>query len=122
MAVNEQRPVKEFYEHSKKDEQTKYEYPDIVPDVMSSLAELLEIELTIQDVMLKFLKVLYNPSPEGYLRGAYQRKRFRCSKTIMNVLWSEIGMYWKIEIDECDLSFTNKKPIANVLRLHIGGG
>jgi octanoyl-[GcvH]:protein N-octanoyltransferase len=54
--------VKGFYEHSKKGEQTKYAYPDIVPDVMSSLAELLEIELTVQDVMLKFLKVLQSKS------------------------------------------------------------
>ena len=54
--------IKEFYEHSKKGEKTKYVYPDIVPHVMSSLAELLEIELTIQDVMLTFLKALQSKS------------------------------------------------------------
>jgi octanoyl-[GcvH]:protein N-octanoyltransferase len=50
--------IKEFYERSQKDEQTKYVYPVIVPHVMSSLAELLETDLTIQDVMLTFLKAL----------------------------------------------------------------
>ena len=35
----------------------------------------------------------------------------------MNVLWSEIGMCWKIEMTD---GFQIKKPIAKVLRLHIG--
>jgi len=50
--------IKKFYELSKKEVVTKYVYPIIFPHVMSSLAELLEIDLTIQDVMLRFLKVL----------------------------------------------------------------
>ena len=54
--------IKEFYERSQKDERTKYVYPVIVPHVMSSLAELLEIDLTIQDVMLTFLKALQSKS------------------------------------------------------------
>ncbi len=58
--------IKEFYKHSKKDEKTKYDYPVIIPDVMSSLAELLEIDLTIQDVMLKFLKALQSKSGRLY--------------------------------------------------------
>src|SRR3954451_1428312 len=54
--------IKGFYERSQKDERTKYVYPVIVPRVMSSLAELLEIDLTIQDVMLTFLKALQSKS------------------------------------------------------------
>ena len=54
--------IKEFYERSQKDERTKYVYPVIVPHVMSSLAELLETDLTIQDVMLTFLKALQSKS------------------------------------------------------------
>jgi octanoyl-[GcvH]:protein N-octanoyltransferase len=54
--------IKGFYERSQKDERTKYVYPVIVPHVMSSLAELLETDLTIQDVMLTFLKALQSKS------------------------------------------------------------
>jgi octanoyl-[GcvH]:protein N-octanoyltransferase len=54
--------IKGFYERSQKDEKTKYVYPVIVPHVMSSLAELLETDLTIQDVMLTFLKALQSKS------------------------------------------------------------
>ncbi len=54
--------IQHFYELSKKEEQTKYAYPDIVPHVMSSLTDLLEIDLTIQDVMLMFLKALQSKS------------------------------------------------------------
>ena len=60
--------IKEFYEHSKKEEKTKYVYPVIVPHVMSSLAELLEIDLTIQDVMLTFLKALQSKSGKAFYR------------------------------------------------------
>jgi octanoyl-[GcvH]:protein N-octanoyltransferase len=54
--------IQNFYALSKKEEQTKYAYPDIVPHVMSSLTDLLEIDLTIQDVMLMFLKALQSKS------------------------------------------------------------
>jgi octanoyl-[GcvH]:protein N-octanoyltransferase len=54
--------IKQFYEQSRKGQETKYVYPQIVPTVMSSLAELLHVGLTIQDVMLRFLKVLKTKS------------------------------------------------------------
>ena len=54
--------IKEFYERSQKGERTKYVYPVIVPHVMSSLADLLETDLTVQDVMLTFLKALQSKS------------------------------------------------------------
>lgn len=50
--------VKNFYALAKQTSDTKYEYPEVNPDVMSSLSELLEVELTIQDVMLRFLTAL----------------------------------------------------------------
>ncbi|MFE8701903.1 biotin/lipoate A/B protein ligase family protein [Cytobacillus sp. FJAT-54145] len=50
--------VKKFYALAKQTSDTKYEYPEVNPEVMSSLSELLEVELTIQDVMLRFLTVL----------------------------------------------------------------
>ena len=51
--------VRRFYELGHKGEQTKYVYPDVEPSVMSSLAELLEMDLTVADVMGRFLKVLH---------------------------------------------------------------
>lgn len=50
--------IKQFYELSKKGEETKQVYPEIVPEVMASLSELLQVDLTVQDVMLRFLQVL----------------------------------------------------------------
>lgn len=50
--------IKQFYELSKKGEETKQVYPEIVPEVMGSLSELLQVDLTVQDVMLRFLQVL----------------------------------------------------------------
>ncbi|MGE7603819.1 lipoate--protein ligase family protein [Peribacillus sp. NPDC097675] len=50
--------VKGFYEAAKRQVDTKFTYPDIVPSVMASLSELLSTTLSIQDVMLRFLKVL----------------------------------------------------------------
>lgn len=52
--------IQEFYRISKKDEKTKFVYPDIDPTVMASLAELLQTEFTIEDVMLRFLQTLKN--------------------------------------------------------------
>lgn len=50
--------VKGFYESAKRQEKTKFTYPDIVPSVMASLSELLGTPLSVQDVMLRFLQVL----------------------------------------------------------------
>ncbi|MGD7042909.1 lipoate--protein ligase family protein [Jeotgalibacillus proteolyticus] len=51
-----------FYEEAVKGEVTKHTYPDIKPEVMASLSELLKTELTIQDGMLRFLQSLKNVS------------------------------------------------------------
>ncbi|MBM7653950.1 lipoate--protein ligase family protein [Neobacillus cucumis] len=50
--------VREFYQLAKKDEQTKFVYPEVVPEVMASLSDLLGVELTIADVMLRLLQQL----------------------------------------------------------------
>ncbi|WP_203363460.1 lipoate--protein ligase family protein [Bacillus sp. REN10] len=54
--------IRRFYRAGKKEEQTKWVYPVIQPDVMASLSELLGKELTISDVMLRFLTALNNYS------------------------------------------------------------
>ncbi|MDQ0200918.1 lipoate--protein ligase family protein [Neobacillus ginsengisoli] len=50
--------VKQFYEIAKNSEQTKFSFPEIVPEVMASLSELLGEDLTIADVMLRLLNQL----------------------------------------------------------------
>lgn len=50
--------IGKFYSLSRKGEQTKFQYPEIQPEVMASLSELFNADLTIQDVMLRFLKAL----------------------------------------------------------------
>ncbi|MEH6943763.1 lipoate--protein ligase family protein [Bacillus sp. JJ722] len=58
--------IKQFYSIAKKDKETKFEYPSIVPEVMASLSELLQVHLTVQDVMLLFLKALQEHSDSIY--------------------------------------------------------
>jgi octanoyl-[GcvH]:protein N-octanoyltransferase len=76
--------VGKFYELAKRNEVTKFAYPEIVPEVMASLAELLRVELTVSDVMLRLLKELkensdllfagpLNEVELGLLPGYYQR-------------------------------------------------
>jgi octanoyl-[GcvH]:protein N-octanoyltransferase len=50
--------IKQFYEIAKQGEQTKFAYPEIVPDVMASLSELLGANFTIADVMFRLLNQL----------------------------------------------------------------
>ncbi len=50
--------VREFYALAKQNEHTKFTYPEIKPEVMASLSELLNKDLTIQDVMLRLLNTL----------------------------------------------------------------
>lgn len=50
--------VRQFYKLAKRDEQTKFVYPEIVPEVMASLSELLGTPLSIADVMLRLLRQL----------------------------------------------------------------
>ncbi|WP_042351124.1 lipoate--protein ligase family protein [Bacillus massiliigorillae] len=58
--------VKQFYSIAKENVETKFVYPSIVPEVMASLSELLQIELTVQDVMLTFLKAIQDHSDSIY--------------------------------------------------------
>ncbi|WP_110063671.1 lipoate--protein ligase family protein [Cytobacillus oceanisediminis] len=58
--------IGKFYSLSRKGEQTKFQYPEIQPAVMASLSELLGAELTVQDVMLRFLQALKNKAGRLY--------------------------------------------------------
>ncbi|WP_312473189.1 lipoate--protein ligase family protein [Neobacillus sp.] len=50
--------IKQFYQRAKQAEQTKFAYPVIVPDVMASLSELLAVNFTIADVILRLFTQL----------------------------------------------------------------
>lgn len=58
--------VKEFYHRSKRQAETKFAYPEIKPGVMASLSELLQEELSIQDVMKKLLLTLHKNGESIY--------------------------------------------------------
>lgn len=49
-----------FYTIAKKEADTKFVFPIIKPEVMASLSELLQQNLSIQDVMLRFLQAIKN--------------------------------------------------------------
>src|SRR5690606_26082126 len=50
--------VRDFYTYAKFNEPSKYYFPDVRPEVMASLSELLKVDLSIQAVMLRFLQAL----------------------------------------------------------------
>ncbi|MGJ7910942.1 lipoate--protein ligase family protein [Neobacillus sp. LXY-1] len=85
--------VKEFYRLAKQDASTKFFVPDIVPEVMASLSELLDVDLTIGDCMFRLLTELKKASDTlfsgglnevelGLLPGYYQRIAERNEKIL----------------------------------------
>ncbi|MCA1065514.1 lipoate--protein ligase family protein [Rossellomorea sp. AcN35-11] len=72
--------IRRFYEAGLKDGTTKFTFPSIDPDVMASLSELLGVEFSIQDVMLRFLQSLKGFSGEFY-SGALQGEEYGMYET-----------------------------------------
>ena len=50
--------IKEFYRQAKGEQETKFQYPMIQPDVMASLSELLSDHLTVEDTLMRLRKTL----------------------------------------------------------------
>ncbi|WP_251551733.1 lipoate--protein ligase family protein [Neobacillus muris] len=76
--------IREFYRLAKREQETKFDYPEIKPEVMASLSELLNMQLSVGDVMLRLLTQLKQNSDRLYagqlnavelelLPGYYQR-------------------------------------------------
>lgn len=61
--------IKDFYQAAIAGEETKFAYPDIQPEVMASLSELLQTSLTVSDVMQRFLQVLQEHSERVYMQN-----------------------------------------------------
>lgn len=55
--------IREFYEAGKGGEETKFSYPDIQPEVMASLSELLGRDITVPEVVLDLHELLGSPAP-----------------------------------------------------------
>ena len=58
--------VKQFYTFAKNGHSAKFIFPDINPEVMASLSELLGVKLTITEVMCRFLQALKRTSGQLY--------------------------------------------------------
>lgn len=58
--------IKEFYSLAQKNQATKFQYPEVNPEVMASLSELFGVELSINDCLLRVLKSLKENSNEIY--------------------------------------------------------
>ncbi|MEG0449798.1 MAG: lipoate--protein ligase family protein [Lysinibacillus sp.] len=56
--------IRDFYEASIQGVETKFTYPQIVPEVMASLAELVDSELTVESTVLRIQNVLHQLAKE----------------------------------------------------------
>lgn len=56
--------IRDFYEESLQNEETKFTYPQIVPEVMASLSELVDPKLTVGAVVIRLQQVLHAFSEE----------------------------------------------------------
>ncbi|MFD1361604.1 lipoate--protein ligase family protein [Lentibacillus salinarum] len=56
------RLIQDFYDVARKGEETKFAYPDVDPDVMASLSELLGIELTVDGMKARVLQGIQDVS------------------------------------------------------------
>ncbi|EFI69091.1 lipoate--protein ligase family protein [Lysinibacillus capsici] len=50
--------IRDFYEESLQQEETKFAYPQIVPEVMASLSELIDPHLTVEAVVIRLQQLL----------------------------------------------------------------
>jgi octanoyl-[GcvH]:protein N-octanoyltransferase len=56
--------IRDFYKESLRGEETKFTYPNIVPDVMASLSELIDASLTVEAVVIRLQQFLNNMAEE----------------------------------------------------------
>ncbi|MCZ2257484.1 lipoate--protein ligase family protein [Sporosarcina sp. G11-34] len=61
--------IRDVYEIGLQGEETKFDYPDIHPEVMASLAELLEMPLTVSDVVGRIQTLLPTLAEEVFIGG-----------------------------------------------------
>lgn len=66
--------VKDFYSGSLKEEETKFDFPKIQPEVMASLSELLNKPLTVQDTVFRLQAVLKQLSKQNSVESLNQEE------------------------------------------------
>ncbi|MCR8854582.1 biotin/lipoate A/B protein ligase family protein [Lysinibacillus sp. FSL R7-0073] len=52
--------IRDFYEESLQQEETKFTYPQIIPEVMASLSELVDPHLTVEAVVIRLQQLLHH--------------------------------------------------------------
>ena len=67
--------VRDFYILGKKEDETKFEYPDVDPTVVASLSTLIGIELTMEEMKNRVRQTLENFSTEVVSSGMYELER-----------------------------------------------
>ncbi|ETT87254.1 lipoate--protein ligase family protein [Viridibacillus sp. FSL R5-0477] len=75
--------IRDFYKIGLQDEQTKFEYPQIRPEVMASLSELLNEKLTVQQTVIDLQKLLMELSDELKI-GSLQQEEMELYSFYLN--------------------------------------
>lgn len=66
--------IRDFYRESLQGEQTKFAYPEIVPEVMASLAELVHPELTVESVVTRLQQLLHHLANEVHPQSFHEKE------------------------------------------------
>lgn len=66
--------IRDFYEESLQQEETKFAYPQIVPEVMASLAELVGPNLTVEAVVIRLQQLLNQLAEEVRPQSFYDEE------------------------------------------------
>src|SRR5699024_9270265 len=77
--------VRDFYTLSKKNEETKFEYPDVNPEVVASLSELLGVQLTMEEMKARVRQTLENFSTKVISSGMYEEERKPFEKRLLQM-------------------------------------
>ena len=80
------RHIQEFYRLSKRDESTKFVYPEVVPEVMGSLSDLLDHPLTVDDVKGRVYRALENLSEEIVVQDFSEQEKATFEKRYEQML------------------------------------
>ncbi len=66
--------IRDFYDVSLRQEETKFTYPQIVPEVMASLSELVDPKLTVEAVVIRLQQLLYHLAQEVRPQSFYDEE------------------------------------------------
>ncbi|UNT55128.1 lipoate--protein ligase family protein [Lysinibacillus capsici] len=66
--------IRDFYEESLQQEETKFAYPQIMPEVMASLAELVDPNLTVEAVVIRLQQLLNQLAEEVRPQSFYDEE------------------------------------------------